>query len=51
VIDTSLDYVTTPNCYPLNQKESMGAQEEGQTRPFPSSTSQPGMLRSNKEDT
>jgi hypothetical protein len=40
VIDTSLDYVTTPNCYPLNQKELLGAQEEGQTRPFPSSTGQ-----------
>jgi hypothetical protein len=40
VIDTSLDYVTTPNCYPLNQKELLGAQEEGQTRSFPSSTGQ-----------
>jgi hypothetical protein len=40
VKDTSLDYVSTPNCYPLNQKELLGAQEEGQTRPFPSSTCQ-----------
>jgi hypothetical protein len=40
VIDTSLDYVTTPNRYPLNQKELLGAQEEGQTRSFPSSMGQ-----------
>ena len=40
MIDTSLDYVTTPNCYSLNKKELLGAQEEGQTRPFPSFTSQ-----------
>jgi hypothetical protein len=52
VIDTSLDYVTTPNSYPLNQKELLGAQEEGKTRPFPNSTGQPRMLgRSSKEDT
>ena len=38
--DTSLDYVTSPNRYPLNQKELMGAQEEGQTRSFPSSIGQ-----------
>jgi hypothetical protein len=50
MIDTSLDYVTTPNCYPLNQKESLGAQEEGQTRSFRSSTGQSGMLgHSSKE--
>jgi hypothetical protein len=40
VKDTSLDYVSTPNRYPLNQKELLGAQEEGQTRSFPSSTGQ-----------
>jgi hypothetical protein len=40
VIDTSLHYVTTPNHYPLNQKEFLGAQEEGQARYFPSSTGQ-----------
>ena len=38
--DTSLDYVSTPNCYPLNQNELLGAQEEWKTRPFPSSTGQ-----------
>jgi hypothetical protein len=40
VRDTILDYVTTPNPYPFNQKEMLGAQEEGQTRSFPSSTGQ-----------
>jgi hypothetical protein len=39
VIDTSLNYVTTPNSYPFNQKEVLDAQE-GQTRSFPSSTGQ-----------
>jgi hypothetical protein len=40
VIDASLNYVTTPSHYPFNQKEVLGAQEEGQTRSFPSSTGQ-----------
>jgi hypothetical protein len=40
VIDTSLDYMTAPNCYPLNQRELLGAQEERQTRSFPISTGQ-----------
>jgi hypothetical protein len=52
VINTSLNYVSTPNSYPFKQKELLGAQEEGQTRSFPSSTGQPGMLgHSSKEDT
>ena len=34
MIDTSLDYVTTPNCYHLNQKELLGAQEEGEQTIF-----------------
>jgi hypothetical protein len=40
VIDTSLNYVTTPNLYPFNQKKVLGAQEEGQTKSFPSYTGQ-----------
>jgi hypothetical protein len=40
VKDASLDYVTTPNFYPFNQKEVLGAQEKEQTRFFPSSTGQ-----------
>jgi hypothetical protein len=40
VKDASLDYVTTPNSYPFNQKEVLGAQEEEQTRFFPRSTGQ-----------
>jgi hypothetical protein len=40
VKDASLDYVTAHNSYPFNQKEVVGAQEEEQTRFFPSSTGQ-----------
>ena len=40
MIDTSLNYVTTLNPYLFNQKEVLGAKEEGQTRSFLSSTSQ-----------
>jgi hypothetical protein len=40
MIDASLNYVTTLNSYPFNQKEVLGAQEGGQTRSFPSSTGQ-----------
>ena len=40
MIDASLNYVSTSNPYPFNQKEVFGAQEEGQTRSFPSSTGQ-----------
>ena len=50
--DASLLYVTTSNYYPFNQKEVLGAQEEEQTRFFPSST---GQIRNawelNREDT
>jgi hypothetical protein len=52
VKDTSLHYVTTPNSYPFNQKEVLGAQEEEQTRFFPSSTGQiQNAWALNKEDT
>jgi hypothetical protein len=52
VIDTSLNYVTTPNPYPFNQKEVLGAQEEDKQGPSLAPQVKSGMLgRSSKEDT
>jgi hypothetical protein len=52
VKDTSLHYVTTPDYYPFNQNEVLGAQEEEKTRFFPSSTGQIwNAWALNKEDT
>jgi hypothetical protein len=52
VRDTSLDYVTSLDRYPLNQKELLGAQKKDKQGPSLAPQVKSGMLgRSSKEDT